>query len=451
MFNAFIAFLSGQTHVRDLHVILIIQPGFHAQFRASTLRHQPHSLHGALYVTLTFWYHAGVGLTACGFCRGNTRLMGICQDIAKTQRPTCAARGGHKGFAIMAGWCAIRIWAEVRLRLIPDQLAAAMGPEVYNRRPAARHGHRVAGDFLQRCAFTCLRTDRNTGHTLAAFDFCDAFAKLNTDPHAFGFGHQCAAAIGPRIKDHRHIKARFLQRDCRAIGIVIVGHNNRAIPGGDPEVLGIVAHSGGQHHTWNIVASKGQRALNRTRGGHDLFGANTPQAMTRTIGERRVICHTLIAQHIAMVINASPHHAVAQRDILHAFKLCHSRRNILGHRRAFDGAAIHRSAATPMGGLLHQQNLGTGLCRSLGRLQARDTAAHNNHVKEGIEMLITICIAVFGCFAQTSRLAHNRLKHMFPRRCGRHEGLVVKPCRQEARRIVVHHTHIEFQRRPVVL
>ncbi len=88
----------------------------------------------------------------------------------------------------------------MRLRVVPCELAAAMGPQMHHRRPAARHRHRVAFDLFENRAFARLRTDRHGGHAFAALDLGNALAILNPDtkrpcrigqrPAATGRAHQ---------------------------------------------------------------------------------------------------------------------------------------------------------------------------------------------------------------------------------------------------------------------
>ena len=173
--------------------------------------------------------------------------------------------------------------------------------------------------------------------------------------------------------------------------------------------------------------------------------------MTRAGCVRRMIGDAFVAQRVAVVIDPCPHHAGAHGDIVHRLKVRDQRCNVSVHRCTVDVPTIYRRATTPMGGLLHQENLCTGLTRCLGRLQAGNTATYNNHIHKSVEMLVGVGVTVFGHLAETRRLAHDGFKDVFPRGTRRHEGFIVEPRRQEARDIVVGHAHVELEAGPVVL
>ena len=121
--------------------------------------------------------------------------MGIFHDRGKVHWTICAACRDDKAEAVLIGGRAGSVGAEMGLRVVPDQLATAMRPQVHHRGPAARHGDRITGDLFQYCAFASLGTDRHAGDTLAAFDRCDAFAVLNPNAQATRLFGQCPAAV----------------------------------------------------------------------------------------------------------------------------------------------------------------------------------------------------------------------------------------------------------------
>ena len=105
------------------------------------------------------------------------------------------------------------------------------------------------------------------------------------------------------------------KRQRRAIGIIIVRHNDRALARRHSEIDHVIAHGRGQHDTGDIIAGKAQRAFDCPCGRNDLSGPNLPQTMTRCACLWRVIRNPFISQHIAMIVNASAHAAGADRDV----------------------------------------------------------------------------------------------------------------------------------------
>ena len=451
VFNRLVALLRRQTHVRDFHVVLIVQPRLDTQRRACPLRHQPDGFHGRLGCRgrnrrRFLWRVKPSRFRRHDTCRGCIR-----QHTVQFQRATGRASSHDKTVAILIGGTALGIGAEMRLRLIPCQLATAMGPQVYHGRPAARHSDRVTFDLFQNSAFASLRTDRDASDTLAAFDLGNGFAVLDADTKGTRLFRQCSATRCTRVEDHRHIQTRLFQSNRRAIGVIVVGDNNRAVARGHAIINHIVTHSRGQHDARYIVARKRERTFNRTGRRHNLLGADAPQTMTRTIAQRRMIAHTFIAQHIAVVINPCPHHAGADGDVVHGLQLGQQLGNVVRDRRAIDFTTINRRTATPMRGLFHQQNLCTGLACLQSRLQTRNTTTNHHHVHIGVEVFIGVHVTVFRHFAEARRLAHDGFKQVLPGKGREHEGLIVEARREEARHVVVDRAHVELQRRPVVL
>ena len=174
--------------------------------------------------------------------------------------------------------------------------------------------------------------------------------------------------------------------------------------------------------------------------------------MAGALGVGLVVGDTLVAQHVAVVIDPCPHHAGAQGHVFHTLERGEGFIHELIHRLAIDLAAIHGRAAAPMGGLFHDQHVGTGFGRGFRRLKAGDAAADDGDVDKGIEMLVGVVVTAPGCFAETCRLADEGLVDVFPERAGMHEHLVVEARRQEAREeLGVDLAHVEFEARPVVL
>ena len=96
----------------------------------------------------------------------------------------------------------IRIRAEMALLFVPNQLATAMGPQVHNRRPTARHRNRITSDLLAHGAFTGLRADLHPGDPLAPFNFRNAAANCHANATSLHSPQQGPAPFGP-CPDHQ--------------------------------------------------------------------------------------------------------------------------------------------------------------------------------------------------------------------------------------------------------
>ncbi len=326
-----------------------------------------------------------------------------------------------------------------------------MGPQVHHGRPAARHRHRVTFDLFQNGPFSGLRAKRHACHALAALDLGDGLAGFHADAQCLGLFHQFTAALRARIDHDRHDQSGVFKGNCRKVSIIIVGDDNGAVPDRHAVIDRVIAHGRGQHHTGDVIARKGQRPFDRACGGHDLAGADAPQAVARACRRRIMIAQLFIAQHIAVVIHPCPHATGAQGYIRHCFQFGDSLFNKLIHRHIFDLPAINRRAPAQMRGLFQQHHLGAGQRRRLGRLKPCNPAADHQNIGEGVEMFVGVHIAVFRGLAQTGRLANERFVHVFPERTGIHEHLVIKAGGQKPRQVRVDRTDIEFKAGPVVL
>ena len=179
--------------------------------------------------------------------------------------------------------------------------------------------------------------------------------------------------------------------------------------------------------------------------------ANAPQPVSGASGFWRMVGQTFVAQHIAVVVNARPHHAAAQRHVVHGLKRRHGFVHEVIHRLACDLATVHRGTSTPMCGLFDQHHTRARVRRSLGRLQTGDAATNHQHITERVEMFISVRVRFFGRSPQTGGLANERLVDVFPQRARVHESLVIETRRHEPRHLAVDRAHVELKAGPVVL
>jgi len=326
-----------------------------------------------------------------------------------------------------------------------------MGPKVHHRRPAARHRDAVTGDLFDHTAFAGLIAQGHARYTLAAFDLGDTGAERHADPQRGGLINQLALGTGACIDDHRHVQPGLLERDRRAVGIVIVGHNHGPVPHGDTEVHRIVPHGGRQQNPRQVIAGKGQGPFDRPGRRDDLASADTPEAVARALLLGCVIGQAFIGQRITVVIDTRPHAPQAQVDIGHRLQRLDGLVDPFLGIHTVDLRRIDDRTPAPGCGLLGKQDTRAAFPRSLGRRQTGDPAADDQNVDMRMEMLVGVLITILRRLAQTRGLANEGLVDMLPERTREHEHLVVEARRQEARQMRVDRADVEFEARPVVL
>ena len=104
-----------------------------------------------------------------------------------------------------------------------------------------------------------------------------------------------------------------------------------------------------------------------------------------------------------------------------------------------------------MGGLFQQDDAFAGFGGGQRGLQACDAAANHQHIGKGVDVFISVCVAVFWRFAKASCLADNGFKQVLPEGARMDEGFVVKSGGHEAGGVVVDDADIVIQAGPVVL
>ena len=104
---------------------------------------------------------------------------------------------------------------------------------------------------------------------------------------------------GPRIHDARHVEARAPDRDGGAIGVVVVGHDDRAVAGAHA-----ILHGGNRAPPRPAsppglsLPAKLSGALDRADGRDHLPCPDAPQPVARHAVLRRVVGDALIGQQV---------------------------------------------------------------------------------------------------------------------------------------------------------
>ena len=137
VFDTFVAFLRGKLNIRDFNIVLIIQPRLHAKLRPRPLRHHPDRLKRRFCRLLELWQLDSFGCQPKRLNSLAPRMVGIGQTHAHIHHTIGRTCRNNKSLACRAQGGPRLVRAEHRVLLIPNKLAAAMAPEVHNRRPAA--------------------------------------------------------------------------------------------------------------------------------------------------------------------------------------------------------------------------------------------------------------------------------------------------------------------------
>ena len=135
--DTFVAFTRGKLHIRHLHIVLIIQPRLHAKLWPGPLRHHPDRLKRRFCRLLELWQLDSFGCQSKRLNSLAPRMVGIGQTHAHIHHTIGRTCRNNKSLACRAQGGPRLVRAEHRVLLIPNKLAAAMAPEVHNRRPAA--------------------------------------------------------------------------------------------------------------------------------------------------------------------------------------------------------------------------------------------------------------------------------------------------------------------------
>ena len=196
-----------------------------------------------------------------------------------------------------------------------------MRPQMHNRRPPARHRNAIRFNRLRAEPVASLIADPDPLNLTLALDLLDAAPDLHSNPGRLRSLRQRPCGFSPRIQYSGHLQPGFLQSQSRAIPIVVVGHNNRALTRSHSEIHNVIPNRACQHYARQVVPGKRQWPLNSARGGDDLACTNAPQPMPRPRWIRRMVRDPFIRQRIAVVVHTGPHGAKTQAHVVHRFKL----------------------------------------------------------------------------------------------------------------------------------
>ena len=270
MFDRLEPFLRGEADVGDFHIVLIVEPHLRPQRMIRAFGHHPDRQDRRLGRAFARW-----GVDSGGF-------GGIVQHLGGGQRTRCHTGSDHKPLAVCPPRRLIGIGAEHGAFLIPPELAPAVRPEVDDRRPTSGHSHGIAANFLQDGAVTGLQTDGHSRNLGISMHLGNGATRVNIDPERFDFFYHCTIDSLARVDDCRYPEARLDQHLGCAIGIIVVGHDDRALAHRDAMIDDIIAQGRGKDDTGHIVAREAERALDGPRCRDHTPDPYAPKPLTRT-------------------------------------------------------------------------------------------------------------------------------------------------------------------------
>ncbi len=243
----------------------------------------------------------------------------------------------------------------------------------------------------------------------------------------------------------------LVQRDRGAVGVVVVRDDHGPVARRHRVVDEVVPHRRGEHHPRQVVAGEGERPLDRAGRRHDLPRADLPEPVARPLGAGHVVGQALHGEDVAVVVDARPHRAGAQADVVHP----EERPDLLLDpglgRNPADHRAVHRRPAAPVRRLLDEED---GAARLAGRARGgepRDSPADHKDIDVDVEVFVGVGVARLGRSPEPCRLANEGLVDVLPEAPRMDEHLVVEARGQEPREKAVHRAHVPFEARPVVL
>ena len=164
-------------------------------------------------------------------------------------------------------------------RLLPDRLAAEMAGQMQRRIPAIGDREQIAGDL----GLDAL--------VVAHDDAAELLAASRLLHHGAGKdrprpGALLLDALGPRIDHGRHGDAACGEIARRGPAIVGGGEHHGAGAWRHAEAVEIAPHRRAQHHAGQIVAGKGDAALDGAGGKHGALRHDAPGALARLMLRR---------------------------------------------------------------------------------------------------------------------------------------------------------------------
>ena len=340
----------------------------------------------------------------------------------------------------------LRPWDEGGKRLLPDRLAAEMAGQMQRGIPAVGDREQIAGDL----GLDAL--------VVAHDDALKLLAASRLLHHGAGKDRprSCALlfeALFSRIDHGGNGDAACGEVARRGPAIVGSGEHHGAGARRHAEAVEIAPHRRPKHHARQVVAGKGDAALDGAGGKHGALRYDVPGALARLMlgRDRHIVGHTLGSAIGAAVIDAEDRGARHDRHVVEGRELGEHRARPLQCWLAVNGEPLRQEPAAERKILLGENDPRAGAARGQRRHEACGASADDEHVAMGEGLLVMVWVRLRRRAAEPGAPADDRLVHTLPELRRPHEGLVVEARAEERAHQPVDRLHIEFQRRPAVL
>ena len=331
-------------------------------------------------------------------------------------------------------------------RLLPDRLAAEMAGQMQRGIPAVGDRKQIAGDL----GLDALVVAHDDAAELVAAPRLLHHGAGKDRPRS---GALLLDALGPRIDHGSHGNAACGKIARRRPAIVGGGEHHGARAWRHAEAVEIAPHRRAQHDAGQVVAGKGDAALDGAGGKHGALRHDAPGALARLMlrRHRHIVCDALGRAIGAAVIDAVDRRARHDRHVVEACQLGEDRARPLHGRLAVNGEPLRQEPAAKHKILLGENDARASAAGGQRRHEAGGASADDEHVAMREGLLVMVWVRFRRGAAEPCAPSDDRLVDALPELRRPHEGLVVEARAEERAHQPVDRLHVEFERRPAVL
>ena len=220
--------------------------------------------------------------------------------------------------------------------------------QVHNRRKPGRHRHQITIQIKRiTCDAAIFGVDAGNfspANMTCAFCFHQRVAGVHINAAAHGLADQWRCRGRAHINNRPQINPSINQSQCRAIGIVIIGHDNSTAARGNAISGDITADSRRQHHTRAVIAAKDHWPFMGALRQHHMFGANFPHPLARHMLGRfpQMISHPFHHGQVIVIHITKDGGALQHGDVFHRLQFRHRISNPLISSIAIKGGITFR-------------------------------------------------------------------------------------------------------------
>ena len=235
--------------------------------------------------------------------------------------------------------------------------------------------------------------------------------------------------------------------------VVVIGEDDRAPAGQRGEAVDIGADRAGEHHARPVVVAEHQWALDRAGGQHAALGDDAPGSLARLEGwrHRHMVVDPLERPVGAVIVDAEQGGAGHHPHVRETTKLRLDALHEGNRRLAAEHVSLGEEPAAEAEILFAKDHAGARAGGGERRHQARGPRADDEHVAEGMRLLVRVGIGADGRPSEPGRASDQRFVDLLPEGGGPHEGLVVEARRQDRGEDGARRHQVEGERRPAIL